>query len=680
MKPLKLDIENFGPFAGKASIDFTALDDVFLITGKTGAGKTTLFDAICFALYGKVPGGRNEHLQRLKSDFSPEYDGECSVKLEFIVGERHFRIERSPKQEKPKKRGTGIVTIEESAFLSERKKGEWESINAKKSEADERIRQIIGLDAKEFFKIVLLPQGEFAKFLRQNSTERKDVLGKLFPVDDAAKIRETVTEKVKDAADQARQIRLSIDEIASRLPLDNLDEVKACYAEKLSLIKTKIGRLSEEYAVLKKKFEQQQEENQLKERLATIKQEVLSFSNKEPAIKEKENALALSRKAQPLMQFIALEEAARQNFNLCSEEWETARENAVVARQKAEELELRSPEIAVLEEESRILREKLPFLREMRNEEKAISAKKNEIAAEEKQASYFATQKGVLEQKIAQKDEAIQGLQSLFSQSESLDTLFEDERARKDNLVGLKGVAQDMEALLRDEGILQNAVQDMEKRLKELGKDIPERIEELERLEAEKARAENASRAAHLAATLEKGEPCPVCGSCEHPHPAAATERIFGVDERIEICRRSLKDMERDSAVRKTAWEGKKQELDRIQRQISVLFKKAVDLGFFQDGGVDGAEFERFKRTDKNEIDTLLKKQVGELNAVTDKRRSAKQAGEKLSHLYKERSAFQTQMADIEKQLALSLEKQRTLKGEVAAVEQKLTVNIGAGI
>ncbi|MDR0644673.1 MAG: AAA family ATPase [Treponema sp.] len=672
MKPLKLDLENFGPFAGKVSLDFTALNDIFLITGKTGAGKTTIFDAICFALYGEVPGARNEYLQRLKSDFGRENGGECSVKLEFLVGERHFCIERSPKQEKPKKRG-------ESAVLSERKKGKWESASSRKSEADEKIKRVIGLDAKEFFKIVLLPQGEFAEFLRQNSTKRKEVLGKLFPMDDAARIREIVSNQAKNATDQARQICGSIEEVAKRLSLDDLDDIRVRYAEKLSLLKTKIRQLSENYTALEKKLENKQEEKRLMERLSVIKQELLSLEDKESAIKNKENALTLSRKAQPLRQFIVLEEAAQQTFSHYSEEWETAFKNATLARQKTDNLELRAAEIDALEEESRSLREKLPLLREMRDEEKVISVKKDEIAAEERQTRNFTTQKDVLEQEIAERDKEIQTLDSLNSQTESLDALFEDARSRKDSLVSLKSIAQDMEPLLNDERIAQNAIEDMEKRLNELEKDVPVLADDLKRLEAKKTASENADRAAHLVATLKKGEPCPVCGSRDHPQVAAAAERIFGIDERIETHRHSLKAAEQELTIHKTDLENKTRELHRIQRQIIDLFKKARDSGFFRNEGLDDEEFEKFKKIDKNEIDALLKKQVVKLNAVTDKRRLAKQAHEKLSLLYKEIFALQTRMVDIEKQRALSTEKQIVLNKEIAALEQKLAPSKGVG-
>jgi exonuclease SbcC len=101
-------MENFGPFTGRAELDFSAIEDIFLITGKTGAGKTTIFDAICFALYGKVPGSRKAHIARLHSDHAAEED-ECFVSLEFSIGEKRYAAERSLQRDRKKKRGGGAA-------------------------------------------------------------------------------------------------------------------------------------------------------------------------------------------------------------------------------------------------------------------------------------------------------------------------------------------------------------------------------------------------------------------------------------------------------------------------------------------------------------------------------------------------------------------------------------------
>jgi exonuclease SbcC len=198
MRPEKLVMKNFGPFAGRAELDFSRLEDIFLVTGKTGSGKTTIFDAICFALYGKVPGSRGSYTNRLRSDHNAG-DDECLVSLEFSLGDKRYLAERSPRQEKKKKRGTGSIIAEETLVLYEIINKEKINAASKKSEADQKIRELIGLEAEEFFKIVLLPQGEFAEFLRQNTSERQKVLGKLFPVEKAAGVRELAQEKARDA-------------------------------------------------------------------------------------------------------------------------------------------------------------------------------------------------------------------------------------------------------------------------------------------------------------------------------------------------------------------------------------------------------------------------------------------------------------------------------------------------
>ncbi|MDR0513292.1 MAG: AAA family ATPase, partial [Treponema sp.] len=217
MRPEKLVMENFGPYSGRVELDFSKLQDIFLVTGKTGAGKTTIFDAICFALYGKVPGSRGNHPGKLYSDHAAE--GSMSfVSFEFSIGEasydkssdisgvnsssrqKRYLVERTPKQERKKKRGEGIIVLDETLAVYEISAGAKTethkiALASKKSEGDAKIKSLIGLDAEEFFKVVLLPQGEFAEFLKQNTSDRQKVLGKLFPVDNAMRVKEIARKK-----------------------------------------------------------------------------------------------------------------------------------------------------------------------------------------------------------------------------------------------------------------------------------------------------------------------------------------------------------------------------------------------------------------------------------------------------------------------------------------------------
>ena len=216
MRPEKLVMENFGPYSGRVELDFSKLEDLFLITGKTGAGKTTIFDAICFALYGKVPGSRGDHPAKLYSDHAAE-GSESFVSLEFLMGERRYCAERSPRQERKKKRGAGTVAVEETLAVYEIDGGKKINLVSKKSEGDTKLKEITGLEAEEFFKVVLLPQGEFAEFLKQNTSERQKVLGKLFPVENAVRVKELARKKAAEAEAHAEGAARVLSDIGKRV-------------------------------------------------------------------------------------------------------------------------------------------------------------------------------------------------------------------------------------------------------------------------------------------------------------------------------------------------------------------------------------------------------------------------------------------------------------------------------
>jgi exonuclease SbcC len=170
----------FGAFAGTEEVRFGALDGLFLLHGDTGAGKTTLLDAIAFALYGRVPGERGK-AKRLRSDHAAP-DVRTEVELELTIGGRRLRVTRSPEWERPKKNGTGTTRkAQASVRLDEAAPGgAWENKSVRVGEADAEIAHLMGMSAEQFFQVVLLPQGQFAKFLQSDAKDRADLLQKLF--------------------------------------------------------------------------------------------------------------------------------------------------------------------------------------------------------------------------------------------------------------------------------------------------------------------------------------------------------------------------------------------------------------------------------------------------------------------------------------------------------------------
>ncbi|NEW42300.1 AAA family ATPase [Nocardia cyriacigeorgica] len=178
MRLHRLEMTAFGPFAETTVVDFDILgaDGLFLLHGQTGAGKTTVLDAIAFALYGRVPGARNDS-KRLHSDHaSPQTPPQVS--LEATLGGRRVRLIRSPEFERPKRRGTGTSVEKPKATL------EWldgQSANLSRiPDIGDEIKRLLGMSAEQFFQVVLLPQGDFARFLRADNEEREKLLEKLF--------------------------------------------------------------------------------------------------------------------------------------------------------------------------------------------------------------------------------------------------------------------------------------------------------------------------------------------------------------------------------------------------------------------------------------------------------------------------------------------------------------------
>jgi exonuclease SbcC len=182
MRPHRLRVQAFGAFAGTEQVTFDDLEGLFLLHGETGAGKTTLLDAIAFALYGRVPGERGA-AKRLRSDHAaPGLTTE--VELEATIGGRHLRITRKPEQDRPKKSGVGVTREQAAVRLDERTAaGGWESKSVRVVEADQEIRDLMGMSAEQFFQVVLLPQGQFARFLHASAQDKEALLQKLFSTD-----------------------------------------------------------------------------------------------------------------------------------------------------------------------------------------------------------------------------------------------------------------------------------------------------------------------------------------------------------------------------------------------------------------------------------------------------------------------------------------------------------------
>ncbi|WP_155858889.1 AAA family ATPase, partial [Candidatus Blastococcus massiliensis] len=207
MRVHQLALTAFGPFASRVDVDLDDVgrDGLFLLWGPTGAGKTTLLDAIVFALYGTVPGARGEE-KRLRSDHAPD-DLRTEVELELTLGGERLRVTRRPEQQRPKRRGEGWTT-EQARLTLQRWFGEgWEPVSTRIDEGSEYLRTRLGLSAEQFCQVVLLPQGDFARFLRAEPEDRGRLLRTLFDVGRFARVEDWLAGERTVARERLERIR-----------------------------------------------------------------------------------------------------------------------------------------------------------------------------------------------------------------------------------------------------------------------------------------------------------------------------------------------------------------------------------------------------------------------------------------------------------------------------------------
>ena len=289
MKPQILKLYNIGPFVGEHEIDFSQLDDFFLISGKTGSGKTTILDSITYVLYGTLPGARkNIDTKNLRSHFC-DANETSYVDFVFSLNSKIYRVIRTLPYIYTTRNNTTRKEAETTELyeLENRYDKIGKLISNQKSEADKKIINYIHLTVDEFSKIILLPQGEFANFLRQNTTERKSMLSKLFPV-------EIFTNIIQYTKDEKNKLSNQHDHI-----INQLEFIKKNF--NINTFKEKINELSKNSKNNEKEIEFKQ--NRLYEIAGTLEklqQEISDYKDYENLKTELEKILSNKDKIEEL--------------------------------------------------------------------------------------------------------------------------------------------------------------------------------------------------------------------------------------------------------------------------------------------------------------------------------------------------------------------------------------------
>ena len=383
----------------------------------------------------------------------------------------------------------------------------------------------------------------------------------------------------------------------------------------------------------------------------------------------KEARLSLSRRARPLGHHLIRTEEKRRESEQAKAEYQGAlkgKEDALETLLKARE---KAGEIPALETESRNLRERRPLLLEALQEEETLRRNLRETGETEEAILELNKKKELGEQKFREKEKEIEKLRTLAEQTGELDRRWEKERAYKDALVELKKLILQAESENFEKAAAAERIKNLEERREELERRGPVLMEELRRLQEEKQAREKADMASHLAAGLKPGEPCPVCGSLDHPLPAAETP-LFDMTQRLESLEGSIRDAGNSlAALREELQSRLREEKRRDERLDGIL--KAAKTAAPEDPAFAPWLAGESPPPSGEETARRLESHIADLNELSRRRGEAIKAGNLIPGLYREREALEKLRGEIERDLAALLEKRRNLAAAAEELRQK---------
>lgn len=529
MKPLKLTMSAFGSYAGKNVIDFTGQQQgIFLITGDTGAGKTTIFDAITYALYNQTSGGeRNGNMMR--SQYA-QPETETYVELEFLYRGQTYRVRRNPDYKITKTLKNGKIREQKVPHSVELTLPDGTVFPEKKNATDAKIIEILGLTADQFSQIVMIAQGDFLKLLYTKSDERKMIFSKLFRTDIYWKIQENLRRKSMEMDERIQENDRAFEQEKSRIiPLSEseeipLDELVERLRERLkdALKEQNLRRANVEE--LNKKITKYEEINKLFVSLEKIRQTGRELEARQAESKERRKQIENARKADKVLV------AEQQNLRQQQAVEQSAQAIAKMGETLADDQEMFETLKTQLQEA------------EAKQKREAADTQKKMLALEQSFPSYEALQNARSEEQQAKK-------------------VWEDLRKTSEESFHKK--AAGIAALKEQQKRQEQVVEQTKKNWEQTSLSASESAKHYEHM----YEAFLKEQAGILAENLSTGCPCPVCGSTIHPDPAKLSDHAV-TELEVEQAKktRAVAEEKRDMAY--AAFEAEKTEKQKLAQAV----------------------------------------------------------------------------------------------------------------
>ncbi|MFP9134682.1 AAA family ATPase [Shewanella algae] len=673
MRPLILEMRAFGPFADCQRIDFTELGDkpLFLINGPTGAGKTTILDAICFALYGKTTGNEREGSQ-MRCDNAD--DGLLTeVYFSFELGQKRYSIRRCPEQQRAKSRGDGFTLQKSEAELKRLLPDGTEEllVASKVTDANACIEELTGLDVDQFRQVMVLPQGKFRELLLADSKEREKIFSQLFQTHIYRRIEERLKQQALEIKAKARDLqsrRAGILETAGVESLEQLTAEIAALTPSLTEATSNKQKASDALTQSAKTLDNAKALTAEFERRKLLQTQLDALEQRRAEIELHQQTLEKARKAEKLLPSL-------KELQFRQQEWQQAKaKEADYARQlQSAEQRLKQATddkatLAELDEHGNRLRRELEQLDKL---QPAINELKQLTEEHELGLVEFGRLERAEQQSRTELEQWQQQQQKLKSEANELFSSAERQGPLHQALAALNTRLEKTEQL----GHIKQKWQQAQAGLQQAEAHGHQCKAERQSAETEHQRLQLAwhtGQAAILAAKLQPGQPCPVCGGLEHPAPAEMAQDIPGETELNRARDAEQQATARHEAARSDYRNIKRQteelqlELQRLSAELQACAAADVMADVKTDATIDAAmDADSYAKADLTmEIDRLVSRRRQLLNELQQAeaaqtrlnncRQQLQQAEQQVEQRLKHRETQLQQLQQLREQLSLA--------------------------
>lgn len=553
MKPIRLTLSAFGPYAAEQTVDFRDLRgrSFFLIHGPTGGGKTSLLDAICYALYGDT-SGHERTAEQMRSHLA-DPAAATSVCFDFVLGAKTYRVSRSPQQERPKRRGGGTMTEAPKASIFDRSACTLDSHDGvplanQPTKVTKCVEDLLGFRSEQFRQVMVLPQGKFRELLVAGSQQREEILRVLFGTEIYGRMQEALKAKAKSVQTRAEQVRMeqevilrstgtaTVAELQSRrdATASELEAMKAA-VEQCRVARTQAATKLSEAQIVQVKL---REHEQAREALSRLEADRDRIDRDRRRCSAARRAAALGpAEAQVLARRRDAQGRAKEKVSASA-----AHEVAVVNREKAfKQLNLQVSR----QPEADACRQELARLDGYAERVAQIEAATRELKQAEAVASALNAKLEAARAERKANDDLLQQIQNRLTAARQLAA------AHEGNVLAVSQADQILRAR-RELNAVRAELAGAGKRQAQLDVQVRGALDLMTAAKVELGRLQAlllTGQAAYLAAALAPGEPCPVCGSIHHPHPAktagetSSPEQVDAQQLRLTAAERSSMEL-----------------------------------------------------------------------------------------------------------------------------------------